>query len=746
MADTFARQYARTQRFTIGEPRNLTVTADGRTVVLARTMTGDDPVTCLWAIDIADGNERLVVDPRTIAHTTPGGSSINDLPEAERVRRERLREGASGVTAYATDASGRLLAFALGGLLGIANLDHGTAEILDVTGPVVDPRPNPTGTRIAYVRERSLWSVAVPAHLRLTGVDCDDGDLDTADPDPYPVAAEPGDPIEIAWGSADFIAAEEMRRLRGFWWDPTGAMLAVARVDVTPVQTWYLSDPSRPGQTPTPIPYPATGTANAETTLHLIGPDHRSVEVLWDRDALPYLVNVHWSQAGLIIAVQSRDQRTVDILDVDTVSGRTSLRLSDHDERWVELVPGAPTLTGDGRLLSCADRDGARRLMIDGQAVTPTELQVRAITGTVSASSAADTDAPETTTAVIISANHIDDATTVGLWRIGTDGSTELLTPTTGVHSGAIGGSTVVVRSAALDDPVVRTTIHPGALDTNSDGDVNGLAGPSAPIPIAYRTETPLLNASATLLRTTKRALATAVVLPRDHDGSSALPVLLDPYGGPHAQRVLQAHHAYLISQWFADQGFAVIITDGRGTPGRGSQFERAVAGDLATPVLEDQLEALDAVAAEIGVLNLDRVAIRGWSFGGYLAALAALRHPDRFHAAIAGAPVTDWSLYDTHYTERYLGDPAVNPEAYARTELIGLADQLECPLLLIHGLADDNVVAAHSLTLSSALLAAGRPHEVLMLAGVSHMTPQEVVAENLLLHQLDFLKRSLGL
>ena len=150
--------------------------------------------------------------------------------------------------------------------------------------------------------------------------------------------------------------------------------------------------------------------------------------------------------------------------------------------------------------------------------------------------------------------------------------------------------------------------------------------------------------------------------------------------------------------------------------------------------------------AAEEHPLDLSRVAIRGWSFGGYLAALAVLRRPDVFHAAIAGAPVTEWRLYDTHYTERYLGDPATDGAAYAASSLLPIADQLTQPLLLVHGLADDNVVAAHTLQFSSALLAAGKPHEVLPLVGVTHMTPQEVVAENLLLHQLEFLQRSLGL
>jgi dipeptidyl-peptidase-4 len=198
--------------------------------------------------------------------------------------------------------------------------------------------------------------------------------------------------------------------------------------------------------------------------------------------------------------------------------------------------------------------------------------------------------------------------------------------------------------------------------------------------------------------------------------------------------------------QWLADQGFAVLVVDGRGSPGRGPAWERQVHGDLATVPLADQLDALDAAAELEPRLDLERVAIRGWSFGGYLAAAAALRAPERVHAAVAGAPVTDWRLYDTHYTERYLGDPRERPAAYRDSSLLDDAPRLDRPLLLIHGLADDNVVAAHTLQLSSALLAAGKPHEVLPLVGVTHMTPQEVVAENLLRHQLDFLRRALGL
>jgi dipeptidyl-peptidase-4 len=222
--------------------------------------------------------------------------------------------------------------------------------------------------------------------------------------------------------------------------------------------------------------------------------------------------------------------------------------------------------------------------------------------------------------------------------------------------------------------------------------------------------------------------------------------VLLDPYGGPHAQRVLQARGAFSSSQWFADQGFAVVVIDGRGTPGRGPGWERAIHGDLATAALEDQVDGLHALARVEPRLDLDRVAIRGWSFGGYLAALAAIRRPDAIHAAIAGAPVTEWRLYDTFYTERYLGDPGNDAAPYDRSSLLVEAAGLTRPLLLVHGLADDNVVAAHTLRLSAALLAAGRPHQVLPLTGVTHMASQEDVAENLLLLQLAFLRGALGL
>jgi len=692
-SDTFPRQNARTQRFTLGDPRNVAVSPDGQRIMFARSRAGDDPLNCLWVLDVAAATERLVGDPSTLL----AAPDEEDLPAEERVRRERMREGASGITAFATDRDATVTAFALSGRLFLAGLLSGQARELVVDGPVFDPRPDPIATRIAYVSGRAL---------RIAELDGSSWEL-AAEDDP-----------NVMWGSADFIAAEEMHRFRGHWWSPDGSAIVACRVDVSDVPRWYIADPANPAQPPNEVRYPSAGTNNPDVSLHVLALDGGSTEVMWDREGYPYLADVKWPAADrLLLTVQSRDQRSLMVLEANPRTGDTSPLFADGDTAWVDLVPGTPALLDDGTLITCADRDGARRLMVDGEPTTPTDLQVRAVLATQGDE-------------VFLLANPIDDATVQHVWRWRTDRTLVALTNEPGIHTATVGGSTIVFRSASIADAGVVTKVLENGID-------NGISLESFAMQ-------PLVRVNAVTHHYGPHRVATAVLLPHKHDGSP-LPVLLDPYAGPHAQRVLHAQSSYLTSQWFADQGFAVVVADGRGTPGRGSEWERAVHRDLATVVLEDQVTALRAAAADYP-LDLTRVAIRGWSFGGYVAALAVLRRPDVFHCAIAGAPVTDWRLYDTHYTERYLGDPTVDATAYASTSLLPLAGQLTRPLLLIHGLADDNVVAAHTLQFSNALLAAGKPHEVLPLVGVTHMTPQEVVAENILLHQLDFLQRSLSL
>ncbi|MFD0252747.1 prolyl oligopeptidase family serine peptidase [Streptomyces sp. NPDC127113] len=699
-SDSFPKRHARTQRFTLGAPRSLTVAPDGSRVAFLRSGTGTDRANSLWILDVDGGTEHVAADPRALL----GGAEEALSPE-ERARRERSREGGAGIVGYATDSAVELASFALSGRLFAAQLRAGTARELSTPGPVIDPRPSPDGRHIAY---------AARGGLRVVG---SDGDGDRA------LAEADGE--SVTYGLAEFIAAEEMGRSRGFWWSPDSDRLLVARVDDTPVQRWWISDPARPERDPQHVPYPAAGTANADVRLFVLGLDGGRTEVLWDRARYPYLARVHWSASGApLLLVQARDQRSQLFLAVDTVSGTTRMVHADEDPIWLELFPGVPCWSPSGQLVRIADEGGARVLAVGERLLTGGQLHLRAVLDVgdddvlVSASAGAEATDPETGEVHVYRVNEL------GVERVSQE---------PGVHTAVRSGNVSVLVSATLDRPGARAVV---------------LRDGKTAATVASYAEDPGLSPRVTLTRGGARAVPCAVLMPTDYHGDTLLPVLLDPYGGPHGQRVVAAHNAHLTSQWFADQGFAVIVADGRGTPGHSPAWEKSIKDDVAAVVLQDQVDALQALAADFP-LDLGRVAVRGWSFGGYLAALAALRRPDVFHAAVVGAPVTDLRLYDTHYQERYLGDPGEQPDVYRRNSVIddaGLVDAAEPhrPMMVIHGLADDNVVVAHSLRLSSALLAAGRPHEVLPLSGVTHMTPQESVAENLLLLQVDFLKRSL--
>jgi dipeptidyl-peptidase-4 len=710
---SFPRQSARTQRFTLGAPRAFTVSPDGSRVVFLRSSSGTDRSGLLWVLDLeghGPPQERPAADPRELL-----GGIAEELSAEERARRERSREGSAGIVAYAVDRAVELAAFTLSGRLFTAELRAGTARELPTPGPVLDPRPSPDGRLVAYVAGGAL---------RVTGAE---GEEDRA-------LAEPEDE-HITYGLAEFIAAEEMGRSRGFWWSPDSDRLLVARADERDVRRWWIPDPAQPDQEPSKVAYPAAGTPNAAVRLFFVALDGNRTEVTWDRERYPYLARVHWSAAGPpLLLVQSRDQRTQLYLAVDPESGSTRTVHVDEDEAWLELFSGVPAWApessyeqgfGGGRLVRIADEGGARVLAVGDRVLTGAQLQLRAVLDIgesdvlVSAAAGADSAEPET------GEIHVYRVNELGVERV-SDGP--------GVHAAVRGGGVTVLASS-------RTDVSGALVQVLRDGKQVAV--------VASHAEEPVLRARPTLTEAGARRIPCAVLLPSGHrDADGPLPVLMDPYGGPHGQRVLAAHNPYLTSQWFADQGFAVVVADGRGTPGRSPGWEKAVVGDF-TPTLDDQIEALQSLAGSFP-LDLDRVAIRGWSYGGYLAAMAVLRRPDVFHAAVAGAPVTDWRLYDTHYTERYLGDPAAQSAAYAANSLVtdaGLtsAEGPARPLMIVHGLADDNVVMAHTLRLSSALLAAGRAHEVLPLTGVTHMTPQEQIAENLLLLQVDFLKRSLG-
>jgi dipeptidyl-peptidase-4 len=688
--DSFLRLQARTQRFTLGSPREFRIAPDGSRLLFLRSASGEDRQHILWRLDLGTGAETRLADPADLL------TGAEELSAEERARRERAREQGGGVLGVNTDDAVRIAAFALSGRLFVADATTGEVRELDTASPVVDPRPDPTGTHVAYVANDALRVVAV------------DGTGDRP-------LAEPDGP-DRACGLAEFIAAEEMGRSRGHWWSPDGTRLLVAHTDRRAVLKWHIADPANPAAQPNTVAYPAAGTDNVDVGLAVIGLDGNRVEVGWDARDLPYLVTVHWSAGGPpLIAVQSRDQRRLQIRSVDPDTGATELLHEETDEHWVHIVAGVPAWTTDGRLVRVSVRDGAYRLVVDDKEVTDPGLQVRSV--------------PHVGAEVLITASE-EDPTQVHVYRVGD--TVIRLSTVDGVHSATRAGDVTVLTSWTME---------------RSGQQVRILRGDQPVAEVASHAVTPPIEPNLRLLTVGERGLRAALLLPTGYQpGDGKLPVLLDPYGGPGAQRVLASRNAFLMSQWLADQGFAVLIADGRGTPGRGPAWDREIAFDFPA-TLADQVDALHAVARQHPELDLSTVAIRGWSYGGYLAAMAVLRRPDVFHAAIAGAPVTDQRLYDTHYTERYLGHPDERPEVYQRNSLIDDAPNLRRPLLIIHGLADDNVVVAHSLRLSSALVAAGRPHTLVPLPGVTHMTPlDDEVAENFMLMQLRWLKDALGL
>ncbi|KJS55283.1 peptidase [Streptomyces rubellomurinus subsp. indigoferus] len=686
IADPFLALSARTGRFTFGAPRAYTLAEDGTRLLLLRSTGPEDPLDRLHLLDVETGEERLVADPAALL---PGRTGDRDeLPPLERRLRERVRLTAAGIGSYAATADLSVAVFALDGRLFRTDTATGTSDELPVAAPAFDPRPDATGQRIAYVAEDALYVT----------------------PGLEPLSPDDG----ARWGVAEFAAAEELSRSRGHWWRPDGGALLAARVDESALPRWQLADPTRPAEPADGLAYPHSGGPHADVQLWVLGLDRSRVRLHWDAAEFPYLVDAGWAgDDELLLTVTDRLQQRVLLLSADPATGATTELSRTTDEFWVDALPGTPARLGDGRLLTAHDTPQARGLALDGKPLDTAGLQIRRVAGRLHGRLLCETGQGDPADQYL----HLIDPD---------GGAPELLTPRPGVHTALAAGDTLLLTSA--DPTGYRRTLHRAGRElTITD------LGPELPYVVR-----PLLA------RVTERALPTSVVYPREHTPGRRLPVLLDVYGGPTHQSVALDPRRWQQRQWWADQGFAVVTTDNRGTSNVSPAFTRAVFRGFSRVVLDDQVDALRALGADHPDLDLGRVGVRGWSFGGWLAALCVLRRPDVFHAACAGAPPTDWRLASGAYTERYLGLPQEDPEGYADDDLIPDAPGLARPLLLTQGLADDNVHPAQTMLLSRALTRAGRPHSVLPLPGVTHMTPGAVEAQ-VVTAELAFLRANLG-
>ena len=714
---SFLKRYAETRGFMLGRPAKPKITPDGKTVLFLRS-EATVPKQKLFAFDVATGTTTELLAPETLLK----GGDENLTPE-EKARRERQRVTVGGFADYYLDEPGtRVLVMLSGRPFVFDRTTKAVRELKAGKGTIVDPKWSPDGKFVSYVRDHDVYVYELSANIEM------------------PVTT--GGTAMKTHGEAEFVAQEEMGRHTGYWWSPDSKKIAYTEADHTGVEVWSIADPFKPDAKPPEQFYPRPGKKNVSVRLGIIDAPMadssirptKTTWVEWDRAKYEYLTRVAWGRGTLFMALQTRDQKEVALAFADPEIGKVEVtHRTRAKDGWLG-VPTEPRLgpSADGRtfLMIADDEQGEPRLIQHdrrGKIVTlPTLSPVELLA------------VPKNNQRGYVTTRSMRGPTTLSVASFPFDKPNQpFIWDEPDLRPG------VFTAAISDDDTVMVMTSTSLKAMPRSQVTVNFL-GEYTRYHLPSDTTDPDFVPNVIVQQVGD--YWTAVVRPRNFDKSKKYPVIVDVYGGPRHLHVVQAMRNWLIPQWLADQGFVVVAIDNRGTPGRGRDWERAVYQKFGTVPLEDQAKGLTALCDKLPELDRDRVGIVGWSFGGYMAANAVLRRPDVFKAAVAGAPVTDWEDYDTHYTERYLGLLPESRAAYDEASLIPLAKNLSRPLLLVHGTADDNVYYRHTLKLSDALLRAGKEFEMLPLPGVTHLyTSDPQVTERLWARTVGFFKRHLG-
>jgi len=681
------------------QAREVHVSPDGERVGYLRSADDDRYRQDLWVFERSTGQARRLIDARSLGVEPP-------LSAAEAARRERERmAGTQGIVHYQWSPDGRQVLFTLGDALCLATL-HGaeppTLNVLARGDDLIDPRLSPQGHFVAYVRGQNL-------HV-----------LELATGRTRQLTTDGGGTVHNA--EAEFVAQEEMDQTRGHWWAPDESLIAFTRYDEAPVPVQRRFEVHADRTEVVAQRYPVTGGPNVALSLGLVAPGGGAVRWV-DLGPNPdiYLPRVDWlpDSRSLSYQRQSRDQKTLTLQRVDVSTlGQTRLR-TDTARTWVDLHSDLRFLRRQDAFIWAADRDGRKHLELVGldghtrHALTAGDWQVDELL-------AVDEDA-----GVLYVAGDQGLALERHVWRLKLDGSNadrpERLTEPGGWHLASFpeGQGTLQLWVDQHHDPATppRTRVrdmqgrHLAWIEENRLDDTH----PYAP----YRDHH-VLPEFGTLPAEDGTSLSYSVLKPPGFDPARRYPVLLNVYGGPFEQLVSRRWGS-LFLQAMAQRGFIVFTLDNRGSARRGRAFSDVIYGRLGEVEVRDQLAGLRWLKQQPGV-DGERVGLFGWSYGGYMTLmLLAKAPPSSFAAGVAVAPVARQDLYDTHYTERYLGTPQANPEGYRASSVFSVLPGLNTPLLLVHGMADDNVLFTNSTELMAAMQAQGKPFRLMTYPGGKH-------------------------
>lgn len=688
---------------------------DGGLITFLQGTEEDANVYDLWAIDVDGGEPFLLVDSRVLV------PEERALSEAEIQLRERARISGSGIVTYDWDAQGDALLFPLDGDVFYYELESGEARrLMETEAAETDSRISPSGRYVGFVREQNLF-----VHDLTTG-------------ETRAITTEGGG--TLSYGMAEFVAQEEMDRSTGYWFSRDDRFVAFTEVDESAIPVSYRVDIAGEGATIVEQRYPYAGEANVGIRLFVEDLESgERVEVDLGEETDIYLARANWGPDGtLFIQRQNRAQTRLDLLAVDPATGDTTVILTEIDPAWINLTNDL-TFIDDGSFLWTSERTGYRHIYHYGRdgtqlaAVTGGDWQVNAIEGI-------DPDAGR-----VFFSGWMTDPRQRHLYAVSyvqPDAEPARVTSGQGWWSGISVGSGAQTFLASYSDP--STPSHTALYDASGERlrwiEENALDDEHPYFPYL---EDHIVPERGTLTAEDGTELHYVMYLPPDFDTDRRYPAIVNVYGGPGVGRRTRMAWTGATNQYIAQQGYIYFMLDNRGTPDRGHAFETALHRAMGGVEVQDQLAGL-AFLQSLDYVDPDRIGIWGWSYGGYMTLMTTLQAPGAFASGVAGAPVTDWALYDTHYTERYMGTPQNNSDGYEQSSVFAHLEGWETPVLIMHGMADDNVVFENTTRLINELQTRDLPFDLMTYPGQRHGIRGEMRQRHRLRTIMDFFDRHL--